>query len=300
MQVKKVKKILQNSREILLAERSKRISPQLDDKIILGWNALMNTACSKAFGATGDQKYRQLAIDNMQFLLANFKSPFANEFHHTWKNDIAKFPAFLDDYAYLIQALIHLQEITADKNWLLHAKAITEIVLNNFSESGTDLLFYTTVSQTDVIFRKKEVYDGAIPSGNSVMAYNLHHLSILFDKKEWEQKSENMIASLGSAITRYPISFGNWACLLQELIAGTNEIALVGIDFSNTHTAVLKEYIPHKVIMASSTDDAEFALLSGKPVTNTTTIYLCRNYTCKNPVISAKELISLINSTPGR
>ncbi len=298
--VDEVKKILQNNRELLLAERSKRIRPQLDDKIILGWNALMNTACSKAFGATGNQKYKQLAIDNMQFLLANFKSATANEFHHTWKNDQAKFPAFLDDYAYLIQALIHLQEITADTNWLLQAKAITEIVLKNFSEPETDFFFYTSISQTDVILRKKEVYDGAVPSGNSVMANNLHLLSILFDKKEWGQKSVNMITSLGRAITRYPTSFGNWACLFQELIAGTNEIVLVGNDFFDIQAAVLEQYIPHRVLMATSTEGSTFALLSGKPVTNTTTIYLCSNYTCKNPVFSAKELISLINNTPGQ
>jgi uncharacterized protein YyaL (SSP411 family) len=298
--VDEVKINLQTSRELLLAERSKRIRPQLDDKIILGWNALMNTACSKAFGATGKQKYKQLAIDNMQFLLANFKSATSNEFHHTWKNDQAKFPAFLDDYAYLIQALIHLQEITADTNWLLQAKAITEIVLKNFSEPETEFFFYTSLLQTDVILRKKEVYDGAVPSGNSVMAYNLHLLSILFDKKEWGQKSVNMITSLGRAITRYPTSFGNWACLLQELIAGTNEIALVGKDFSDIQTSVLKQYIPHRVLMSTSTEDSTFGLLRGKPVTNTTTIYLCSNYTCKNPVFSAKELISLINNTPGQ
>ena len=289
---------LQNSRELLLDERSKRIPPQLDDKIILGWNALMNTACSKAFGATGNQKYKQLAIDNMQFLLDNFKSEKANEFHHTWKNGKAKFPAFLDDYAYLIQALIHLQEITADTNWLLQAKAITQTVLQNFSEAETDFFFYTSHSQTDVILRKKEVYDGAVPSGNSVMAYNLHQLSILFDKREWAQKCENMVTSLSNAINRYPTSFGNWACLLQELIAGTKEIVLVGKDFSDIQLEILEQFIPHKVLMATSSKDSEFVLLCGKPVTNTTTIYLCSNYTCKKPVFSAKDLISLINSAP--
>jgi uncharacterized protein YyaL (SSP411 family) len=296
--VDEVKVNLQNSRDLLLAERSKRIPPQLDDKIILGWNALMNTACSKAFGATGNQKYKQLAIDNMQFLLDNFKPESANEFHHTWKNGKAKFPAFLDDYAYLIQALIHLQEITADTNWLLQAKALTETVLQKFSEAETDFFFYTSESQRDVILRKKEVYDGAVPSGNSVMAYNLHQLSILFDKREWAQKSENMVTSLSNAIIRYPTSFGNWACLLQELIAGTNEIVLVGKDFSDIQIEVLEQFIPHKVLMATSADDSEFVLLCGKPVTNTTTIYLCSNYTCKKPVFSAKELISLINSAP--
>ncbi len=291
-----LKKILDKCREILLKQRSKRIRPQLDDKIILGWNALMNTACSKAFGATGNEMYRKLAIDNMQFLLTNFKANLENEFHHTWKNDKAKYPAFLDDYAFLIQALIHLQEITADTKWLLQAKSITEFVFENFLEPETDFFFYTPSSQTDVIVRKKEVYDGAVPSGNSVMAYNLHHLSILFEKKEWGQKSAGMISSLGRAITRYPTSFGNWACLLQEMITGTNEIAVVGNNCSALHTQLLSEFIPHRVLIVSGEANSTVALLSEKPMKNTPAIYLCRNSTCLSPVFSAKDLMSLINN----
>ena len=124
-----VKKIIGEGKEKLLQQRSKRIRPQLDDKVILGWNALMNTACSKAFGATGTESYRQLAIANMQFLLSAFSGKNENEFHHTWKNDIARYPAFLDDYAFLIQALLQLQEITADSSWLERAKSITEFVI---------------------------------------------------------------------------------------------------------------------------------------------------------------------------
>ncbi len=293
--VDELKEILGRSRKILLEQRSKRIRPQLDDKVILGWNALMNTACSKAFGATGNETYRQLAIDNMQFLLTNFKEEKENELHHTWKNDTAKYPAFLDDYAFLIQALLHLQEITADIKWLTKAKEITEFVIENFSEADTDFFFYTSSAQTDVIVRKKEVYDGAVPSGNAVMAYSLHHLSILLDKKEWGQRSADMISSLGLAIIRYPASFGNWACLLQEKIAGTNEIAVIGNNFSTIHAELLNFYIPHRVLMASKTADSTFPLLAEKPVTNTSTIYLCRNYTCLNPVFSAKDLISLVN-----
>jgi uncharacterized protein YyaL (SSP411 family) len=276
-------------------ERSKRIRPQLDDKIILGWNALMNIACSKAFGATGNEIYRQLAIENMQFLLTNFKSNSDNEFHHTWKDNNAKYPAFLDDYAFLIQALLQLQEITANTNWLMHAKKITAFVIENFSEQGTGFFFYTSAGQQDVIIRKKEIYDGAVPSGNSVMAYNLHHLSILFDIKEWGQRSADMVSSIGKAIIRYPTSFGNWACLLLEMIAGTNEIAIVGNDFSVLHTDLLSLYIPHRVLMASKIADSPFPLLVKKSISNKTTIYLCRTYTCLNPVFSANDLIMLIN-----
>ncbi len=295
--VDELKLTLQKGREQLLQERSKRIRPQLDDKIILGWNALMNTACSKAFAATGNDAYRQLAIDNMQFLLKAFAINNSVEFHHTWKNDTAKYPAFLDDYAYLVQALIHLQEITTDTNWLAKAKEITEYVIQNFSEEETSFFYYTPASQKDVIVRKKEVYDGAVPSGNSVMGYNMWQLSLLTDNKTWQQRSLDMVASLGKAITRYPTSFGNWACLLLEIINGTNELVVMGKDITNVHTELLAAYIPHRVLMATVTDNNEWPLLAGKTVTDTTAIYLCRNYTCLNPVFSAKELILLINSS---
>src|SRR5260221_3160275 len=127
-----LKELLEKGKKKLFKQRSKRIRPQLDDKIILGWNALMNIACSKAFAATGNGQFRQLAVDNMDFLLQKFSIANSNKFHHTWKNNIAKYPAFIDDYAFLIQALIHLQEITADTKWLIKAKSITEFVIENF------------------------------------------------------------------------------------------------------------------------------------------------------------------------
>ena len=278
----------------------------LDDKIILGWNALMNTACSKAFAATGNEQFRQLAIDNMHFLLQEFAIENSNEFYHTWKNNTAKYPAFIDDYAFLIQALIHLQEITADIKWLTKAKSITEFVIENFSETETMtsqvsgkqtcFFFYTGKNQQDVIIRKKEVYDGAVPSGNSTMALNLYHLSTLFDKKEWKQRAIEIVSFLEKTIISYPTSFGNWACLLQEMITGTYEIAVTGNDFAKLHIDLLQHYIPHRVLMASATPEPEFPLLADKPVTNPSSIWLCKDFVCQQPVASMKELTALINS----
>jgi uncharacterized protein YyaL (SSP411 family) len=297
--VMEVKEIIEKGKKQLLEYRHKRVRPLLDDKIILGWNALMNTALSKAFAATGNKDFRQLAVDNMQFLLSRFTANDPDEFFHTWKNDIAKYPAFLDDYAFLIQALIHLQEITADKKWLIKARSITEFVIEQFGDPGTSFFFYTNAIQQDVIVRKKELYDGAVPSGNSVMAYNLFHLSVLFDKKEWKERSMNMLLSLGNAIIQYPTSFGIWACLLQEVVAGTNEIAILGQVSEDQHQELLKHYIPHRVLLISDEADPGFPHLDSKSPTNPPSFYLCRNYTCQHPVFTANDLISLINKAQG-
>src|SRR5260221_4556742 len=137
------------------------------------------------------------------------------------------------------------------------------------------LFFYTEKNQQDVIIRKKEVYDGAVPSGNSVMAYNLYHLSILFDKKEWKQRSFNIISSLGKAIISYPTSFGNWACLLQEMIAGSYEIALTGNEFAKLHSDLLQQYIQQRGLMTSATLNPNFPLLADKRITQPPPISLC-------------------------
>ena len=269
--------------------------PLLDDKIILGWNALMNTACSKAFAATGKEDYKELAIANMKFLLENFASDKPDEFYHTWKNGHAKYPAFLDDYAFLIQALIQLQEITGDTEWLTRAKAITESVIENFGEPDTGFFFYTRADQEDVIVRKKEIYDGAVPSGNAVMAIILYQLSIYFDKADWRHRSSQMLISLGQALSRYPTSFGCWDCLLLEVTKGTVEIAIVGRQFHPIHKELLGEFIPNKVIMASSIENEQFVLLSGKTATEIPQIYVCKDFSCLKPVTSVAETITYIN-----
>ena len=292
--IKALKEIVKKGRARLLEKRSERIRPLLDDKIIMGWNALMNTACSKAFGATGNEQYRQLAIRNMQFLFGNFVVENSNEFYHTWKKEKAKFPAFLDDYAFLIQALIHLQEITADTHWLLKAREITEFVINNFSESETGFFFYTKSGQQDVIIRKKEMYDGAVPSGNAIMAVNLYQLALIFDNKEWKDRSFTMLSSLGSAIIRYPTSFGCWNCLLLEMNTGTVEIAILGKDFNKIQKELLGKFIPHRIMMASLAENNQFPLLAEKQVTTPASVYVCKNFVCFQPVTSVDEVMGLI------
>jgi len=295
-----LKSQLAEARKILLRQRNKRIRPLLDDKIILGWNALMATALSKAFSATGNKQYRKLAIENMNFLLSRFNAGQQYEYHHTWKKEKTKYPAFLDDYAFLIEALIHLQEITADTEWLLKAADITGYVQQLFREESSSFFFYTAANQQDVIVRKKEVYDGAVPSGNSVMACNLFRLGILLDRQEWKQQAYDITSSVGKAVIRYPASFGNWACLIQDITDGIKEIAITGPDYEQLAETVLRYYLPNRVLMAAAEGRPEFPLLAGRTTVNTTAIHLCSNYTCQLPVFSADELMLLINRDKNR
>jgi len=299
MDPKTIHEIIDQGKKKLLAARSKKIRPGLDDKIILGWNALMNIACSKAFAATGVEEYKQLAIDNMQFLWRELKKA-GNEFHHTWKNNQVKYPAFLDDYAFLISALMNLQEITGDRSWLTRAEELNVFVIDQFSEEESFMFYYTSVGQKDVILRKKELYDGAVPSGNSTMAFTLYHLSILLDRQDWKNHSLHMVSSLGPLITKYPTSFGVWACLLQEIVYGTMEIALTGAEFMPLLKELLNQYLPNRVLMASDRHEQSFPLLAGKPITDPPSIWFCRDYSCQRPVNQVSELIALINRGENR
>jgi uncharacterized protein YyaL (SSP411 family) len=268
----------------LLAQRSKRVRPLLDDKMLLGWNALMNTACSKAYAATGQESYRQLAIRNMQFIFDKFSVN--GSFYHTCKNGTAKYNAFLDDYAFLIQALIYLQEITGKAAYLQRAKDISACVLDGFTDEGSDFFFFTHSRQADVILRKKEIYDSAVPSGNSVMAGNLLYLSHVFDDNEWRKKAFAMVGSLAGLITRYPTSFGGWANQLLIMVNGLKEIIITGEKFNEILFDILHIFNPAGILQSSSVPDENFPLLKGKQYFDPFLIYLCENYVCKPPVNS--------------
>ncbi len=286
--------VLERSAPKLMAYRSQRTRPQLDDKILLGWNALMNTAYCKAYAATGNTRYREKAIENIQFLENCLAGEEGNWFH-TYKNGQAKIPAFLDDLAYLAQAYIHLQEITGEGEYLHKAKSITETVLEHFIEPATGFFFYTNQSQSDVVVRKKEVYDGATPSGNSVMAGNLLYLSVVFNKPAWREHAIDLVSSLGNAILRYPGSFGGWAIALQAIVREQPEIAIVGQQARQFLGPVCKAFIPNKIIQCLETNFTDFPLLVGKKIPQSgqeVNFYVCKNYTCREPFTKIEGLLA--------
>lgn len=282
IEVHDLKAILQRCMAKLMLQRNTRIRPQLDDKILLGWNALMITALCKTYAATGVDNYKNLAVANYNFIENKFVNV-DGSYAHTYKNKQARIGAFLDDYAYFIQACINLQEITGDTSYLLKAKSTTEFVINNFIEVETGFFYFTHQHQTDVIVRKKEVYDGAVPSGNAIMATNLYYLALTFDNKEWMAHSLDITQSLGMAIIRYPTSFGVWAGLVQLHTQGVKEIVATGLNAKGYIKDLLRPFIPNKILEISTTPQKGFALLDNKDYKHETTFYLCKNYSCEAP-----------------
>lgn len=267
----------------LRQRRNQRVRPLLDDKLLLGWNALMNTAYGQAYAVLGDIRYKAIAEKNIQFLEQSFSKAETGRWMHTCKEGKARVPAFLDDYAYLIQAYIQLQEITGNGNYLLKAKTLLELMNRHFSEEKTGFYFYTMEGQADIIVRKKEVYDGATPSGNAVMAANLQYLGRVFDKKDWLNRMNRMLAGLSGAIIKYPTSFGAWAMVMQAEMAGWKEIALVGRGVTTYLPQVLERYAPNKILQTEETKEGEFPLLAGKmPKDGKPRLYICQNFSCSD------------------
>jgi uncharacterized protein len=294
----------------LIKARNKRIRPSLDDKILSGWNALMITACCKAFSAFGEKKYRDLAVSSIAFVEKKMKGSGKYYFYHSYKEKYgsmgvweygsegkATIPGFLDDYAFLIEAYIQLQEVTGEVSYLNRAKELSDWVIENFSEEETGYFYYTHKEQDDVIVRKREVYDGATASGNSVMASNLLYLGTVFDVEEWKQRASGNTAGLKELILRYPGSFGVWATLLNGLTYPLYEVVLAGAYSEEKHLEFLRLGVPNRVFQLTSVTYFDLPLLRNKPIMGQSQFFLCRDYSCQQPVKEVAELKGLIKNS---
>jgi len=291
-----LKSFLESCKKKLFEKRNQRIRPMLDDKILLSWNALMNIACSKAFAALGIEEYKKTAISNMDFLLKNFQGNGLHYFYHSFKNNEKKSPAFLDDYAFLVHALLYLQEITSDTKYLHQAKQIAEFVIENFSDDEAIFFYFTHKSQQDIIVRKKEIYDGATASGNAVMAFNLLQLSVIFDIPEWKERVIRMCSNLSNTIIKYPTSFAVWATLIQQITYGIVELVITGENLDDIQKPFLSTFIPNKIYQSTTLENEEFPILKGKIVNKNPLIFICKDYACQNPVTELSALVNLLEN----
>jgi uncharacterized protein YyaL (SSP411 family) len=284
--------IIERCKKILLAARSNRPKPLLDDKKLMGWNALMITACCKAWAALGTDAYLAMAERAYGFIETFLQNQ--EGYFHNYKNGKAANPAFLDDYSNYIYGLIHLQEITGNTQFLNKARVLTELVLREFGDDETSFFFYTSANQKDIIFRKIDVYDGATSSGNSIMAYNLFYLGIIFDEPAWKEKAIGMIGAMKKLAFSYPTSFSIWGQLLQWIVYGVNEIAVIGKTWAG-NSQVLHYFIPNKVLQTATETNDDFPLLIGKNVpAEDFIIYICQQFQCKQPVLELKKALNIV------
>lgn len=286
---------MQHCLVLLKTERDKRVRPLLDDKILLGWNALMNMAYASAFAATGTESYRNKAENNMQFLMKRFVDGEGN-FLHVYKEGVAKYPAFLDDLAALALALIRLYEITSDTHYLEQTKSIIAYLQSGYKDSASPFYFFTHAQQTDILVRKKEVYDGAVPSGNAMVCAAKMYLGTLYNDVDLLQQGTAMLAALQQGVLRHPGSFGVWASEWLHLLVGWNEVTLLGSGYEAARDRFLTNFYPNKVLIAAEKPSQKLPTMEGKQVAETGVFYyLCRNQACLPPVSSEAAMMDLID-----
>ena len=282
---------------LLLAARANRIRPGLDNKVILGWNALMATGFYKASAALDGidpdtDRWRGAAEACLDFLLSDLLPeqspdlPAEQGLLRVWQNGHSRFDAVLDDYAFLIAALLDSYESAFDAERLRQALRWTDLVIDQFSDQDGRYFYYTSSHATDLILRQVDLYDGATPSGNAIMAENLLRLARFSGRAAYLTRGLAMLQGMEETVARYGTSFGAWACTLADEGSERREIAIVGPDYQAFSRVLQRRFSPGTVFMAALQEPltGEWPLLEGRGTEGETRIFVCRHYACERPV----------------
>lgn len=274
--------LVQGWKEKILQARAQRVRPGLDDKILTSWNALMLKGLADAYHVFDEEKFLQLALQNANFLRQRLKN--GPQLFRNYKNNKATITGFLEDYALLIQAFTRLYEVTFDETWLIEAHQLTKYTLRNFYDEAEQLFFYTDQTGEQLIARKKEIFDNVIPASNSVMAHNLHVLSLYFDQPQYAEISAAMLSQVKELLVKQPAHLANWANVYYAKLKPTAEIALIGPKVHSFRKAFADFYLPNALFVGTATESDLPLLADRLALGGETTIYVCYNHTCQLPV----------------
>jgi len=283
----------EKARATLLEARAKKIRPALDYKIILSWNNLMIVGLCKAYEAVGNLAYKQKAIDTMRWIEENMWNEKENYFYHTHTKGVNKSFAFLDDYASLIQAYIHLQEITGDIVYVEKAKNWMHYVQVHFIAEDGLFYYFTPDYQKDIIVRKKETYDGAQPSGNSMLCSSMYYLGTLFENDQWTMQAEQMIRSMRKLILQYPSAYSYWAQCFSIMTEGYQSLVAVGPNVRKDIEKLLSRFLPQKMLLFIPNNISSIPMSLSKQ-SNDNQYFICKNKTCYPPVFSLREFLAKV------
>lgn len=265
-------------------ERNKRVRPGLDDKIIAGWNGLMLTGITMAYQATGEETILDLAKSNAKFIRTHLLDGAV----------LRRFPnksmeGFMEDYAAIIQSFIIYYQTTFDREFLELAHVLTKRVNQFFFDPKEGLYYFTGDTNSNLIARKQELFDNVIPASNSLMTWNLVHLGTLLYDDELLEQGKSMLAKVKPLVVQEPEYLSQWGLLAIELSRHFAEVVIVGPEAIDFAKALNASFLPNKVIAASNAS-VQLPPFEGKKALNeATTIYVCFDKSCKQPVHSPAE-----------
>jgi uncharacterized protein YyaL (SSP411 family) len=280
----------------LLAERSKRVWPGRDEKVLTAWNGLMIGAFAQA-GATLDRAdYLEVARRAADFVLKRLRTSDGRLLRTTFAGMTAKLNGYLEDYSYLIDSLVSLYEATFEPRWLSEATQLAQTMIDLFWDESGGGFFYTSKDHEALIARNKDPHDQATPSGNSMAALGLLRLAHLTDRPEFRAKAEQTLLAFRGLLTSSPMAASQMLAALDVFLGPVDELAIVGdphsAEFGDAIQSMRKAYRPLQVIAASAPGDDTVALLRDRSSPAEVSLFVCRNGTCKAPIIG-KDAITI-------
>jgi uncharacterized protein len=292
---------------VLREARATRVRPGLDDKVLLGWNALFLRGLTEAAGAFDRSDWLDAARATAGFLLAQLRRP-DGRFLHSWQSGTAQFLAYADDHAALLEALLSLAEID-DVAWLDDARDVADRLLALFSDDEHGGFFTTGVDAELLIVRPKDVQDGATPSANSLASHGLLRLAALTGESRYENPARRWLRVLAPVLGEHPTAFAYLLAALERSLAAPLEVALIGDGppLAALRREVLGRLLPDAVTLSAPPGHGadRSPLLAGRStVDGEAAAYVCERYACRAPVTSPEALrveldAALIASRPG-
>jgi uncharacterized protein YyaL (SSP411 family) len=287
----------------MLAVREQRVAPGLDDKRLTSWNALMISALADAGAALGREDYLDAAAGCARFILDELRDE-EGRLLRTWKDGEGRLNAYLEDHAFLLEALLRLYEATLDVRWFGAAEGTAEVMIDRFADEERGGFFTTSHDHEELIARRKDLGDHPIPSGNSSAALGLLRLAALTGRSDYEERAIGTLRLFTNAAVRHPDAFGHLLQALDFHLANTREVALVAPgggkkpDASHVSDAVsdlaavvYSKHRPHLVLAGGQegSENPELmkdrGLVDGKPAA-----YVCEHFACQAPVTEPAEL----------
>ena len=286
---------IEAGRRKLFDYRAKRMRPQTDDKILTSLNGIMISALSLGYETTGNAEFLKLAKETADFILDKMDAG-EDRLFHAYREGSPAIEGFIDDYAYLIKGLIDLYEVSFEAKYLENATRLNKSTIKEFLDEKDYGFFFTARYRNEIGGRRKEWYDGAIPSGNSVQVLNLMRLSYLIEDEGLNEIAVKSLDSLYETMSEAPVFHLYLMCALDFAIGPTTQVKIIrGEDNTADQMVKLatKEYNPRLTIIATGKTGDEFhgKFLKGvqKPSDGTTRAYVCKNYSCLPETTSIEE-----------
>jgi uncharacterized protein YyaL (SSP411 family) len=288
----------------LLRIREGRVRPATDDKVLASWNGLAIAALAEAGRVFGEPRYMDAAMGAADFVLAKLRRD-DGRLLRTWRAGRAAVPGYLDDHAMMAEACLALYEATFDVRFFREARALADDMIRLFRDEEMGGFFQTGVDAEALVIRPKELFDNAVPSGNSVAAEVLQRLFLLTGEPEYERAGVSALRLVRGYMEGAPSGFGRALGALDLYLSTAKEVAIVGDPASEDTRGLIAEvqgrFLPNTVVAAARPGDEEaareIALLRDRlPVDGMATAYVCERFVCRRPVTNPAALAAELAS----